>query len=216
MRWRSLAVVRGAEVVLLLLVFANLALGISNTAGLSSETSARINQNRLLVEQLERVVHATAAQSARNCAGINNIGKVLTRAASGSGLRFVASGCTLRVKGRIVARPPVSGPAGPPGAPGKPGLSVVGPPGRAGARGVQGVPGLTGPQGPAGPEGPPGPVGPQGPQGETGPQGPPGPMGAQGTAGPPGPIGPPGPPGPATTTTAQVLVPVPSTGGAAP
>lgn len=216
MRWRSLAVVRGAEVLLVLLVFANLALGISNSAGLSSEQATRIAENQTLIENLRGVVAAVAEQGVRTCAGVQNIGKVLTRAASGSGLRFVASGCTLRVKGRIVARPPVSGPAGPPGAPGKPGLSIVGPPGRAGARGAQGVPGLTGPQGPAGPEGPPGPVGPQGPQGETGPQGPPGPMGAQGTAGPPGPIGPPGPPGPATTTTAQVLVPVPSTGGAAP
>lgn len=177
--------------------------------------------------RLERNVQATANLATRLCQGQNNIGRVLSEAARGSGLRFRASDCELAVEGRVISRPPARGPQGPAGAPGKPGLSIAGPagrpgtPGPAGARGPAGLIGPRGPQGaqgPAGPPGPegatgpqgpagdPGPAGPQGPEGERGPVGPPGPTGPAGPEGQPGPVGPPGP-------TVQVPVPVPSTGG---
>jgi hypothetical protein len=165
----------------------------------------------------------------QQCRSINNIGSVLDKVGRRAGLRFTGSNCRLAVEGRIVAQKPH---VGPPGKPGAPGLSIVGPPGKPGARGLQGptgpmgAPGPAGPEGPQGPQGPPGPQGPAGEPGPAGPtgtgsqgnQGPQGDPGAQGPAGPPGPPGPAGPPGPLSviTTTEQVLVPVPATGGVAP
>jgi hypothetical protein len=219
-RLRSPAAIRGAFALLLLLVLANVALGITNRAGLSDEQRHRINADHAFVLQLTaqtaqqaKILKAVTRQGARNCAGIQNIGRVLDQVGSSVGLHFKATGCTLRVEGRIVSQPPRQGPQGPAGTPGRPGLSIVGPRGLPGSRGLQGIPGVQGPEGPAGP------VGPQGPAGVDGPQGPPGPAGPQGPAGTPGvpgPVGPQGPVGPVVTATRQVLVPVPPTAAAPP
>lgn len=165
----------------------------------------------------QRRIQAISDLGQRICQSQNNTGRVLARAATGSGLHFRATNCVLRVSGQIVSPPPPA--QGPRGAPG---LSVAGPIGATGPRGPQGPPGpaqraitIKGAKGDPGPAGPAGAKGDPGPQGPKGDQGVPGASvtGLQGATGPPGP---PGPPGPSVTSTVFVPVPVCTTGAPPP